>query len=92
MLNDFTMAFGPFSTKGLGRVVRFVRGLRYVLQPAASPEVEERRRTGVIEQFEETTPPAFAFVRFDDTGEIEKVPLEYLVQDRAAGSDRSAAR
>jgi hypothetical protein len=83
MLTDFTMAFGRFSTKGFGRAVRFVRGLRYRLQPVGAREFEKRRRTGVIEDFEETTPPACAFVRFDDTGEIEKVPLADLVQDRS---------
>jgi hypothetical protein len=82
MLTEFTMAFGHFSTKGFGRAVRFVRGLRYRLQPIGAREVGERRRTGIIEEFEETTPPACAFVRFDDTGEIEKIPLERLVQDQ----------
>ena len=82
MLTEFTMAFGHFSTKGIGRAVRFVRGLRYRLQPFGSKEVAGRCRTGIIEQFEETTPPENAFVRFDDTGEIEKVPLSDLVQDR----------
>ncbi|MBI3461497.1 MAG: hypothetical protein HY000_00325 [Planctomycetes bacterium] len=83
MLTEFTMAFGHFSTKGFGRAVRFVRGLRYRLQPIGAREVEKSRRTGVIENFEETTPPECAFVRFDDTGEIEKVPLVDLVQDRS---------
>lgn len=82
MLTEFTMAFGHFTTKGFGRAVRFVRGLRYRLQPVGANDVEKRRRTGIIEDFEETTPPACAFVRFDDTGEIEKVPLEDLVQDQ----------
>ena len=82
MLNEFTMAFGHFSTKGLGRAVRFVRGLRYKLQPFGSTEVTNGGRTGVIEQFEDTTPPGNAFVRFDDTGEIEIIPLSDLVQDR----------
>ena len=81
MLNEFTMAFGHFSTKGLGRAVRFVRGLRYRLQPIGIQPVE-KRRTGVIEDFEERSPPSCAFVRFDDTGEIEKVRLSDLVQER----------